>query len=108
MRFASTLEVDGAKGLLSTLRGSEFTGGKEGGGDRSHLRETVVNETGPRVHHRAPSRYPPVASSDDVSAGPETSSCVGEGSEWDEGAPFASSGRSRRRWAARRILLLRS
>ena len=51
---------------------------------------------------------PPVASSDDLSAGPETSSCVREGSEWDEGAPFASSGRSRRRWAVRRILLLRS
>ena len=76
MRFASTLEVDGAEGLVRMLRGSEFTGGKEGGGDRSHLRETVVNETGPRVHHRAPSRYPPVASSDDVSAGPVTSSAV--------------------------------
>ena len=101
------MEMDGAEGLVSMLRGTEFTGGKEGGGDRSHLRETAVNETGPRVHHRAPSRYPPVASSDDVSAGPETSSCVGEGSEW-EGAPFASSGRSRRRWAVRRILLLRS
>ena len=37
MRFASTLEVDDAEELVSMHRESEFTGGKEGGGDRMEL-----------------------------------------------------------------------